>query len=450
MEKTDKSIKGSALAAKDPLAAGWKERVERMREFKPHFGHCLVPQQYSNNTGIEPWVTTQRHNYKLYSEGKPSCMTAEHIRELESVEVVCDTSAALWTERFRELCEFKAHFGHCRVPREYSSNPKLGKWVTNQRQNYKLYWEGKPSGMTEQRIQELERVEFVWDTSAALWSLRFRELCEFKAQFGHCLLPLRYSSNLMLGRWAAKQRHDYKLYSEGKQSGTTVQRIRELDSIEFVWDPLAADWKLRFRQLCEFKAQFGHCLLPFRYSSNPKLGRWVAKQRHDYKLYSEGKQSGMTEQRMRELESIEFAWDPLADSWSIRFRQLCAWKAQFGHCLVSPEYPKLGKWVTRQRHDYNLYSEGKPSGMTAERIRELDSIEFVWDPHAAVWKLRFRQLREFKAQFVHSLVPPEYSKLGPWVTTQRQKYKLHSEGKPSCMTVERIRELESVEFVWDP
>ena len=318
-----------------------------MSEFKAHFGHCLVPQQYSNNPDLEPWVSTQRQDYKFYSDGKPSCMTAERIRELESVAFVWDTGAALWTERFEQLREFKAQFGHCRVPREYPSNSKLGKWVTKQRQNYKLYWDGKPSGMTEQRIQKLERVEFVWNTrdttSAALWSLRFRELCEFKAQFGHCLLPLRYSSNLMLGRWVANQRHGYKLYSEGKQSGMTAQRIRELDSIEFVWDPLAADWKLRFRQLCEFKAQFGHCLLPFRYSSNPKLGRWVANQRHDYKLYSEGKQSGMTEQRMRELESIEFVWDPLADSWSIRFRQLCAWKAQFGHCLVSPEYSKLGK-----------------------------------------------------------------------------------------------------------
>jgi len=123
MEKTDKSIKGSAIAAKDPLAACWKERVERMREFKPHFGHCLVPQQYSNNPDLEPWVTTQRQNHKLYSEGKPSCMTEQRIRELESVEVVCDTSDALWTERFEQLREFKAQFGHCRVPRHESTLP---------------------------------------------------------------------------------------------------------------------------------------------------------------------------------------------------------------------------------------------------------------------------------------------------------------------------------------
>jgi len=78
MEKIDNSIKGHALAANDPRAAYWNERIEQRREFKAQFGHCLVPQEYSTNLG--PWVTTQRHDYKLYSEGKPSSMTAERIR----------------------------------------------------------------------------------------------------------------------------------------------------------------------------------------------------------------------------------------------------------------------------------------------------------------------------------------------------------------------------------
>jgi hypothetical protein len=71
--------------------------------------------------------------------------------------------------------------------------------------------------------------------------------------------------------------------------------------------------------------QFGHCLLlPFRYS---RVGRYVANQRHDNKLYSEGKQSHITPQRMRELESVEglavgldsaFSLDP-AFGWTVTF-----------------------------------------------------------------------------------------------------------------------------------
>jgi hypothetical protein len=61
------------------------------------------------------------------------------------------------------LCEFKEEFGHCLVPNKYPANPKLGRWVMNQRSNYKFYQEGKPSPMSADRIRELENVGFKWD-----------------------------------------------------------------------------------------------------------------------------------------------------------------------------------------------------------------------------------------------------------------------------------------------
>ena len=40
--------------------------------------------------------------------------------------------------------------------------------------------------------------------------------------------------------------------------------------------------------------------------------------------------------------------------------------------------PKLGLWVLKQRSNFRLYQEGKPSPMTAERILVLESISFEW------------------------------------------------------------------------
>ena len=70
-----------------------------------------------------------------------------------------------WSVRFQQLCEFKEEFGHWLVPRRYSANPQLGTRVMNQRRNYKLYQEGKPSITTEAPIRELESIGFVWATS---------------------------------------------------------------------------------------------------------------------------------------------------------------------------------------------------------------------------------------------------------------------------------------------
>ena len=117
-------------ASKTGLASMWSVRFEQLREFKVQFGHCLVPQRYAANPKLGHWVDTQRQCYKLYQEGKPSPMTAEHIRALDDIGFDWGTSktelASTWSERFEELREFKVEFGHCLVPTQYAANPKLG------------------------------------------------------------------------------------------------------------------------------------------------------------------------------------------------------------------------------------------------------------------------------------------------------------------------------------
>ena len=73
----------------------------------------------------------------------------------------------------------------------------------------------------------------------------------------------------------------------------TEERVRELESVGFEWGTsktgLASSWSVRFQQMCEFKEQFGHCVVPHQYTANPELGKWVSTQRSHYKLYQEGK-----------------------------------------------------------------------------------------------------------------------------------------------------------------
>ena len=92
----------------------------------------------------------------------------------------------------------------------------------------------------------------------------------------------------------------------------TAERIRELDSVEFVWDANAAVWSERFQQLCEFKVQFGHCVVPVKYSVNPELGRWVEYQHHSL----ERKPSPITAEHMRALRSVGFVQEPRKDCFT--------------------------------------------------------------------------------------------------------------------------------------
>ena len=84
----------------------------------------------------------------------------------------------------------------------------------------------------------------------------------------------------------------------------TTERIREVESVGFDW----GTWNEQFQQLCEYNVQFGHCIVPQKYSANPKLGWWVSNQRVNYRFDQEGKPSCMTPERIRALNGIGFKW----------------------------------------------------------------------------------------------------------------------------------------------
>lgn len=113
---------------------------------------------------------------------------------------------------------------------------------------------------------------------------------------------------------------------------------------------LGKSWKKRFTELVEFKHRYGHCNVPFRFSANKSLGRWVQTQRSQYKYLFENKPSAMTTERIRMLDDIDFSWNgPQKVTWSERYNELLNFKKIFGHCNVPQKYknnPQLGVWVS--------------------------------------------------------------------------------------------------------
>jgi len=91
---------------------------------------------------------------------------------------------AVWTSRYQELVTYKEKNGHTQVP---SSYPVLGVWVGTQRKQFRLKLKGNYSHMTDDRIEMLNNIDFVWEVNT--WVERFEELKQFHAQHGHFLVP---------------------------------------------------------------------------------------------------------------------------------------------------------------------------------------------------------------------------------------------------------------------
>merc|ERR1719253_1418145 len=327
--------------------------------------------------------------------------------------------------------------GHCNVPEKHPGG--LGHWVMNQRHG------GKEGGRRcdAEQTQKLEELGFQWRIAGMKldrWEVRFRELKEFKEEYGHCNVPREYPGGL--GHWVGHQRRGGK---EGSQC-RNAERTQKLEELGFKWvvaEMRSDRWELRFRELKEFKEEHGHCNVPEKHPGG--LGHWVMNQRHG------GKEGGRRcdAEQAHKLEELGFQWGMAGiklDRWEARFRELKEFKEEHGHCNVPRKHPGgLGHWVGHQRRGGKEGSQRRD----AEQAKKLEELGFQWGiagTRLDQWELRFKELDEFKEKHGHCNVPARYSGgLGTWVSNLRHR------GEEECRRrdVEQARKLEELGFRWD-
>jgi hypothetical protein len=141
------------------------------------------------------------------------------------------------------------------------------------------------------------------------WNDRFQDLVDFKKKTGHCLVPHNYPLNQQLAQWVKRQRYQFKLKNMSRHSTLTGIRQEALEEMGFVWDSHKAAWIERLEALKLFKAEHSHCNVPSNYDDRA-LAIWVKCQRRQYKLYTKGERSTITEERFRELDGMDLDWNP--------------------------------------------------------------------------------------------------------------------------------------------
>lgn len=200
----------------------WTVRFQELRQFQREHGHCRVPKRYSANPSLANWVSKQRQLYK-----RSSSLTQERIDSLNDIGFCWDATAKktsddwwtrfdqfrdatennramkqipglaawlrtqrqrvdtlsdkqrssldsvdpswhltqyqrTWELRFQQLEAYVAEHGEPCVPISYE-NKALANWVSHQRKQYNKRQQGRPNDLTEERIQRLNAMGFVWN-----------------------------------------------------------------------------------------------------------------------------------------------------------------------------------------------------------------------------------------------------------------------------------------------
>ena len=135
-----------------------------------------------------------------------------------------------------------------------------------------------------------------------------------------------------------KKTHKAMLIDESKHEATEGESKQKkkprVDTLGSTWSPFEttlkdsdgglrhSQWSDLFRQLCEYKVEFGHCNVPTRYSVNPKLGKWVSTQRTRYRTNLVEKSTSIIAEHIRALNGVGFDWGTSICAQTVFFTQL--------------------------------------------------------------------------------------------------------------------------------
>lgn len=225
---------------------------------------------------------------------------------------------AHWNQMFFDLMLYRIGNGNVNVKSTDRANANLYKWIVQLRKDYKAR-ERDPSEstLTEEQISVLESVRFAFTTRGEEhWQKNYDKLKEYKGDHGHVLVP-RQCEIPGLGDWVTSQRQQYQEYTKGRPTPLTKQRKELLDEIGFQFRIRnRPEWSSKYEELLSYKEKNGDTRVPQHYKVNKALGKWVAKQREQFKLHKKRKHSFLTPDRLEKLNSIGFAWSVRGESSS--------------------------------------------------------------------------------------------------------------------------------------
>jgi hypothetical protein len=267
----------------------WNNKFAELVKFMKKFGHCDVPFREGRYYSLAQWCIKQR-GLKKYEQSK---FIDYRLRKLEEIGFCWDVHDKFFESKFIQLKRFYDKNGHCKVSKK---DKILYKWCCKLREERKknenrltkeriqkldsinFDWEiidsswlkkyndlkkvvekkknvfdysgikkyrqlfsfvhntrvaNKAGKLSDEKINQLNKIGFIWNSYETQWENRFDELKQYKKKYGHCnVSKSKYDIDFLeLADWVFDQRKNYKK----KNISLTPERIEKLEKLGFNW-----------------------------------------------------------------------------------------------------------------------------------------------------------------------------------------------------------------------
>jgi len=330
----------------------WEKRFKDWCDYVREFGTRSFSKNDEAHCVLAQWSRLQRLQRR---RGK---LDAGRMERLEAAGFVWTPQTDQWEGRFRELVQFRASHGHCRVG-ETEGRSNLAAWCWDQIRHHKM------GEVSEERVARLDALGFIWNPRQAFADCMLEKMKAFHALHGHGRVPGGRKGDYLLVQWIGRQRQ------ARKKGLLTPERIAELDGL-FEWEPAPPPekWDRCFSELEAFRKIHGHCEVG-KVAGESRLAKWCNSQK------SQHRRGLLAPERIARLDALGFVWEARQVVFEKMLQKLRAFRARHGHCRVpssGPQAePRLHQWIARMR------KARKKGVLSAARTAQLDGI-IDWEP----------------------------------------------------------------------
>jgi hypothetical protein len=410
-----------------------------------------------------PSSSLDHHHHEL--EFTPQISSQQ---EIEGT-ITCQTidESALWEVRYEELVQYYKSHGTSDVP----AQSILGHFAARQKIEYVAFLHGKPTCLTQDRIDRLRAIDFSFGghRDRKTFQRYVDELYRYREKHGGEDPPL----GSKLSKWMLGMQKKYLEYKKGNKSMNGIDRVKcdALERLGFEWtrcvssnvssgvnaptamQPLShslnlvedtpvealelsqvlnngddrKDWNSQSSKDGVIGALENpqsdaviivNKLIESQFSTSPSPDTIhpslamnnLASLSWSHRMDQSGEISCLeTSPRTSKKRKADCISD---DTWDDFYEELKAFKEKNGHC-IPPVQPatKLRQWVDKIRNEYKKLRAGSPSILTAQRLQKLNDIDFQFERKIKprTWEERYEELARFKEKFGHCRVPRLFS-----------------------------------------
>ena len=253
----------------------WMSSYHQAEHYKSKHGKFPARTDTSEEAvTIYRWIANQKQNFKN------GTLSKERKKLLESVGILvkAKSSEDSWNENYALLTNFLQKNSRFPTTTDAQLNESVYavyRWMLHQRESY------KKGRLSQDRIEKLESIGFVWDAKRDLWNRQF-ELLEKFVEINH--RPPNAKDKIDgsgIGQWYLKQK---KLIETGKLAPELSDKIQKLNILEISSYDVYNDsvWKKNYEVLKQFMDEFHRPPYTDEIYHGIKLYQWLIQQKNRY------------------------------------------------------------------------------------------------------------------------------------------------------------------------